>query len=137
MHTGHVEGGAAERDRAPRPDAHADSDSRARTHLANERTFLAWLRTGLGLIVLGLAAAQFMEVDRTLIAGIRAVSDFAAVLIVAGAVIVLIGSARYFRARDQIEAARFQPAGRGITLATGLVMAVAALSLAAVYLLGR
>lgn len=88
-------------------------------------------------IVLGLAAAQFMEVDRTLIAGIGAVSDFAAVLIVAGAVIVLVGSARYFRARDQIEVARFQPAGRGIALATGLVMAVAALSLAAVYLLGR
>ena len=43
------------------PGGHTDPDSRARTHLANERTFLAWLRTGLGLIVLGLAAAQFME----------------------------------------------------------------------------
>jgi len=36
-------------------------ESRARTHLANERTFLAWLRTGIALISLGLAAAQFLE----------------------------------------------------------------------------
>jgi uncharacterized membrane protein YidH (DUF202 family) len=38
-----------------------DLESRARTHLANERTFLAWLRTGIALIGLGLAAAQFLE----------------------------------------------------------------------------
>jgi hypothetical protein len=38
-----------------------DLESRARTHLANERTFLAWLRTGITLIGLGLAAAQFLE----------------------------------------------------------------------------
>jgi uncharacterized membrane protein YidH (DUF202 family) len=41
----------------------ADPDSRARTHLANERTFLAWLRTGLALIALGLASAQYLEVE--------------------------------------------------------------------------
>ena len=115
----------------------ADPDSRARTHLANERTFLAWLRTGLGLIVLGLAAAQFIEVDRDLIPGVRAVSDFAALLIVCGAVIVLVGSIRYFRGRAQIEVSGFQPAGRGIAVATGLVVAIAGLSLVLVYLLGQ
>jgi uncharacterized membrane protein YidH (DUF202 family) len=40
-------------------------ESRARTHLANERTFLAWLRTGIALISLGLAAAQFLEPSHT------------------------------------------------------------------------
>jgi putative membrane protein len=115
----------------------ADPDSRARTHLANERTFLAWLRTGLGLIVLGLAAAQFIAVDRDLIPGLRVVFDFAAALIVGGALIVLIGGVRYFRGRDQIELARFEPAGPGIATAAGLVVAIAALSLVLVYLLGR
>jgi putative membrane protein len=115
----------------------ADPDSRARTHLANERTFLAWLRTGLGLIVLGLAAAQFIEVDRDLVPGLRAISDFAAILIVSGALLVLVGSTRYFRGRNQIEGAHFQPAGRGIVAATGLVLAIAGLSLVLVYLLGR
>ncbi|MCE3276378.1 MAG: putative rane protein [Propionibacteriaceae bacterium] len=137
MQIGRTDRGTAERDAEFDADQRADPDSRARTHLANERTFLAWLRTGLGLIVLGLAAAQFMEVDRTLVSGIRAVSDFAAVLIVAGTLIALIGCVRYFRGRDQIEVTRFQPAGRGIALATGLVVVVAALSLAVVYLLGR
>jgi uncharacterized membrane protein YidH (DUF202 family) len=89
------------------------------------------------LIVLGLAAAQFMELDRNLVPGIRAVSDFAAVLIISGAAIVLIGCVRYFRGRDQIEVAHFQPAGRGIAVATGLVVAIATLTLVLVYLLGR
>lgn len=89
------------------------------------------------MIVLGLAAAQFIGIDRSLISGTRAVSDFAAVLIIAGALIVLTGSGRYFRGRDQIDAAQFQPAGRGVGAATGLVVAVAILSLVLVYLLGR
>ncbi len=114
-----------------------DPDSRARTHLANERTFLAWLRTGLGMIVLGLAAGQFINVDRDLIPGVRAVSNFATALIVAGTLIVLTGSARYFRGRDQIDAAQYQPAGWGIGAASGLVVVVAVLSLVMVYLLGR
>ena len=114
-----------------------DPDSRARTHLANERTFLAWLRTGLGLIVLGLAAAQFIGVDRELVPGLRSVTDFSAVLIVSGGVIALVGSVRYFRGRDEIEAARFQPAGRGIVVAAALVIVIAAFSLILVYLLGR
>ena len=38
----------------------ADGDARARTHLANERTFLAWFRTGITLVALGLAGAQLL-----------------------------------------------------------------------------
>lgn len=87
--------------------------------------------------MVGLAAAQFIGVDRNLVPGVCAVSDFAALLIVGGAGIVFVGSGRYFRSRDQIEVERFQPAGRGITVAAGLVVAVAALSLVLVYLLGR
>jgi putative membrane protein len=136
MPAGNVGGETAERAVELGTAHHADPDSRARTHLANERTFLAWLRTGLGLIVLGLAAVQFIEVDRNLVPGLRAVSDFAATMIVGGTLIVLIGSRRYFRGRDQIEVLCFQPAGRGIVIATGLVVAIAALSLGLVYLLG-
>jgi putative membrane protein len=131
------EAGAPGRVDAVRATPEPDPDSRARTHLANERTFLAWLRTGLGLIVLGLAVAQFMSVDRNLVPGIRAVSDFAALLIIAGGTIVLIGSVRYFHSRDQIDVAGFQPAGRGIAVATALVLIIAVLSIVLVYLLGR
>lgn len=37
-----------------------DTDpSHARDHLANERTYLAWLRTSANVMALGLAAAKF------------------------------------------------------------------------------
>ena len=32
---------------------------RARDHLANERTFLAWMRTGLAVVVFGFAIGRF------------------------------------------------------------------------------
>lgn len=35
----------------------------ARDHLASERTFLAWLRTGLGLIALGIAIERFTKLE--------------------------------------------------------------------------
>ena len=38
-----------------------DVDSRARTHLANERTFLAWLRTGLALLAGAVALASLVR----------------------------------------------------------------------------
>ena len=33
--------------------------NRARDHLANERTFLAWVRTGVATIVFGFAVGRF------------------------------------------------------------------------------
>ncbi len=39
--------------------ANQNRDSRLREHLANERTFLAWLRTSIALIGFGLAIARF------------------------------------------------------------------------------
>ena len=38
----------------------ADPDTRARTHMANERTYLAWLRTALALVASGVAAARLL-----------------------------------------------------------------------------
>ena len=114
-----------------------DLGSRARSHLANERTFLAWLRTGLALIVVGIGAAQFLNLDRNLIPGLRTVSDFAAVLIVFGMLTVIIGRARYMQSRAQIDTAQFHPAGRSITVATVLFVAIGVMSLVLVYLLGR
>ena len=35
------------------------SDSRARDHMANSRTLLAWIRTGIALIGLGFVVARF------------------------------------------------------------------------------
>ena len=85
-----------------------DQDSRARTHLANERTFLAWLRTGLSLVAVGLAVAGFVPID--LVPGVRYVTLFAALLVVFGTVMTLYGANRYVAAHRQIEAGSYRPA---------------------------
>lgn len=43
--------------------SYKNTGSVARDHLAAERTFLAWIRTGLGLIALGTAIERFSRID--------------------------------------------------------------------------
>jgi putative membrane protein len=85
----------------------ADADSRARTHLANERTFLAWLRTGLSLVAVGLAAAGFLPVD--LVPGFRYVTLFAVFLVLIGTAAAVYGANRYVVAYRQIELGAYRP----------------------------
>ncbi len=37
----------------------AENSNRARDHLANERTFLAWVRTSVAIVVFGFAIGRF------------------------------------------------------------------------------
>ncbi|OMP86518.1 hypothetical protein BK809_0003688 [Diplodia seriata] len=53
-----------------------NTGSVARDHLASERTFLAWLRTGLGFVALGIAIERFSQLDLTeLLAATRTPPD--------------------------------------------------------------
>lgn len=56
------------------------TDPDPRFSLANERTFLAWIRTALGLIALGVAVATFV-----------ATQDSSAVSLILAAALVLLG----------------------------------------------
>ncbi len=110
-----------------------DPDSRARTHLANERTFLAWFRTGVTLVALGLAAAALLTqgtggdlpLDR----------ELAAVAVLIGAFLVVVGAYRYVSGRDRIDAADFRPAGRSIVVASAAILVTAAIAFLLVWLL--
>ena len=44
-----------------------ENPNRARDHLANERTFLAWVRTGVATIVFGFAIGRFSIAIRELL----------------------------------------------------------------------
>ena len=99
----------------------ADGDSRARTHLANERTFLAWLRTGLSLVAVGLAVAGFLPVD--LAPGVRYVTLFSVLLVLIGAAAAVYGASRYVAAYRQIEVGSYRPAIRPV-VAIGIGVAV-------------
>lgn len=89
------------------PARRVDMDSRARTHLANERTFLAWLRTGLSLVAVGMAAARFLPLD--LVPGIPYVTLFSVLLVVSGTAAVIYGAQRYTVAHREIEAGAYAP----------------------------
>lgn len=109
-----------------RPEAdRVDPDSRARTHLANERTFLAWFRTGVTLIALGLAGAQLLA-SRS---APELVSLLAATVVCAGIVLLVIGRTRYARSRTLIESGSFGPAGMSVDLSVAVFVAAGVLAI--------
>jgi putative membrane protein len=110
-----------------------DADSRARTHLANERTFLAWFRTGITLVALGLAAAQFLSAEGP--SGAALVRGLATIVTATGAFVVLVGLVRYREGRRRIDEAVFRPAWVSITIAASAALVTAALGIAFVWLL--
>ena len=114
----------------PRP---ADPDSRARTHLANERTFLAWLRTGLSLVAVGMAAASFLPID--LVPGFPYVTSFAVLLVVSGTVMVVYGANRYVKAYRQIETGSYEPAVTAIVTTASIVGVLGIMAIPLVLLL--
>jgi putative membrane protein len=111
----------------------ADPDTRARTHLANERTFLAWFRTGIALIALGIAAAQFLT--RDVLPGVPVVRILGTILAASGITLVGIGAWRYAPGRDRIDAADFQPARWSILVTTAAAVATGVIAIAFVWLL--
>ena len=102
---------------------------RARDHLANERTFLAWVRTGAAIVVFGFAIGRFSIAMRQLSAfsghPIRTAGVsvwMGASSIVAGVVLVFAGMLRYRKTRAQLDSGTFEPAGLGVDLVTILTV---------------
>jgi putative membrane protein len=103
--------------------------NRARDHLANERTFLAWVRTGAAIVVFGFAIGRFSIAMRQLTAleghPIRTAGIsvwMGAASIVAGVLLVVAGLVRYRKTRTQLDAGTFEPAGFVVDLVTILTV---------------
>ncbi|MET8907180.1 DUF202 domain-containing protein [Micromonospora sp. NPDC004551] len=98
-----------------------------RFSLANERTFLAWLRTGLALIAGGLAAAQFLP--RLPLAHLREVIAVALLLLGATVAIRAVDhwsrTERAIRLGEELPASRF-PAVLALVVALGALLLVVA-----------
>lgn len=112
----------------------SDEVGGVRDHLANERTQLAWMRTGANVMVVGLAVARFADDGEMTGASLAA----GGLLIVAGAVAIAYGTVRYRRVAEELQrgtassaAASGGPAIAGIVLIVATVVATAILLLAA------
>jgi inner membrane protein YidH len=93
-----------------------------RDQLANERTQLAWLRTGANVMVVGLAVARFAGEGSVTGAGLVA----GGLLILAGAAGVIYGTHRYRRVAHELRLGTAQSAASstGPSFAAWVLLAV-------------
>jgi putative membrane protein len=103
--------------------------NRARDHLANERTFLAWVRTGAAIVVFGFAIGRFSIAMRQLTtlsghavrtAGLSVWMGSGSIM--AGVLLVVAGLVRYRKTRTQLDSGTFEPAGFVVDLITMLTV---------------
>jgi putative membrane protein len=106
-----------------------EDSNRARDHLANERTFLAWVRTSVAIVVFGFAIGRFAIAMRQLTAfqGLASKTTglsvwMGMVSILAGVLMVVMGLLRYRKTRALLEEGKFEPAGFIVDLVTILTV---------------
>ena len=106
-----------------------EDSNRARDHLANERTFLAWVRTSVAIVVFGFAIGRFAIAMRQLTefqgrgsksTGFSVWMGMSAIL--AGVLMVGAGLMRYRNTRAQLDEGKFEPAGFIVDLVTILTV---------------
>ncbi|KAI5921156.1 hypothetical protein F4810DRAFT_377126 [Camillea tinctor] len=122
-----------------------NTGSVARDHLASERTFLAWIRTGLGFVALGIAIERFSQLDlselippsphqgqgdRTLRAREKEQDKEQSQMLVGalmglGGGSIIYGTARYFGNMRHLERGEFRPAYHGAAVMAAAVAGLA------------
>ncbi len=106
-------------------DHSVEQSSRARDHMANERTFLAWLRTAANIMIVGLVVARFGAGGRVTAPTLGA----GGLLVVVGAAGVLYGGRRYRAVSRELEAGRYVTGSQATgPLRAALVLVVAVLA---------
>ncbi|MEN4479983.1 YidH family protein [Mycolicibacterium cosmeticum] len=117
---------------AARPSADGGAEPDYRFTLANERTFLAWIRTALALIAGGVAVAQLLG-PFTVSWGRR---GLATALIAAGAAVAAASVRRWRRVQQAMRADADLPATHLPAMLTGFLLIIGAAVLTLAVLAG-
>ncbi|NJR39914.1 MAG: DUF202 domain-containing protein [Leptolyngbyaceae cyanobacterium CSU_1_4] len=112
---------------------------RQREHQANERTFLAWLRTSIALIGFGLAIARFglfvQQLQATLMQQPISVDplfnskNLGITLVIFGVFVIALAAWQYNRVFWQIERSDYRPSRWLVGIMTAVVIVIGLLSL--------
>lgn len=108
------------------------SPTRVRDHLANERTYLAWMRTSVGLIGFGVVISRLRYLQPVPVAGTAHGWLLGLAFALIGVLTVGLSTQHYFAVRRAIDADDYSPAGRWVVLFS---MAVALLGAGVLYFL--
>ncbi len=119
--------------------------TRAREHLANERTLLAWVRTSIALMGLGFVVARFglflREIAGQAGAAVVPASGYSGpigiLLVGTGILTMVVSTVRFFRVRAQIEAGRFEPEAFAEVAIIAITLVAGAALIAYLALTGR
>ena len=93
-------------------DASQQSQTEIREHLANERTLLSWVRTGISLISLGLVverAGALAKAAELQVGPASATEIFGLALALLGSLTLILGTVQFLNNRRSITANEFEP----------------------------
>ena len=102
-------------------------------HLANERTFLAWIRTSIGIMAFGFVVMKFslfvkqlsLIVGKPHVIQSKGYSSVIGILLVAvGAITTLLAFMRYKRTEKEITASNYNNSPLLINLLTGFILLI-------------
>lgn len=118
--------------------------AKGQEYLANERTFLAWIRTSIAVISLGFVVARFSlwlqqmtQVSHAPVPRLRGVSlPMGEILMIFGGSLSVLAAWRYHVVNRQIEEDRVS-ADRGLILLVTVVVAILAVAMAIAMLLSE
>ncbi|HET9927163.1 MAG TPA: DUF202 domain-containing protein [Rubrobacter sp.] len=115
-----------------RRDPQEQGETEIREHLANERTLLSWVRTGISLISIGLVVERAGTlVDASMRVGSTNASElFGLALALLGALTLVIGTIQFLRNRRRISTGEFVPSA-----APYLIIVTGSLAFATVFII--
>lgn len=90
--------------------------SRVRDHLANERTYLAWMRTAVGLMGFGVVILRIRAFQPPSVPGPGFGWKLGLIFSVVGLLTVLLSTLQYFTVRRDIEEDTYEPPDRWVIL---------------------
>jgi len=105
-----------EEQRVPLP-KHVGTSKKVTDHLANQRTFLAWIRTGLATITFGFVVERFglllrelgFKIGLTEVLPIHYSSFFGVSLTLLGVIMMIVALIEFLQIRRSIDSERFHP----------------------------